>query len=221
MDFLVFLLVIAVLTLFSLLLFIDNRKVRNQLSNMSEGNLNLMRESEEHKMKSIQLEAANQSVRELLENEKRLDKIGEIITALSAQGNTLVLVDRVAAGIALAERIEDSVFVTGNTKSKDRKTEYDEVATATNKVIIATYGIAAVGLNIPRIFNLVLIEPGKSFVRVIQSIGRGIRKAEDKDSVEIYDITSSSKFSKRHLTTRKAFYKDANYPFSVEKLEYK
>lgn len=157
----------------------------------------------------------------LLENEKRLDKVGQIITALSEQGNTLVLVDRVAAGVALAERIPDSVFVNGNTKSKDRKTEYDEVATATNKVIVATYGIAAVGLNIPRIFNLVLIEPGKSFVRVIQSIGRGIRKAEDKDSVEIWDITSSCKFSKRHLTTRKAFYKDANYPFSVEKLEYK
>jgi superfamily II DNA or RNA helicase len=157
----------------------------------------------------------------LLENDKRMDKIGEIVSVLAETGNTLVLVDRVAAGEALASRMADSVFVNGNTKSKDRKTEYDEVATATNKIIIATYGIAAVGLNIPRIFNLVLIEPGKSFVRVIQSIGRGIRKAEDKDSVEIYDITSSCKFSKRHLTTRKAFYKDASYPFSVEKLEYK
>jgi superfamily II DNA or RNA helicase len=157
----------------------------------------------------------------LLENEKRLDKIAQIIQALSESGNTLVLVDRVAAGEALATRMADSVFVNGSTNSKDRKTEYDEVATATNKIIVATYGIAAVGLNIPRIFNLVLIEPGKSFVRVIQSIGRGIRKAEDKDSVEIYDITSSCKFSKRHLTTRKAFYRDANYPFSVEKLEYK
>jgi superfamily II DNA or RNA helicase len=150
-----------------------------------------------------------------------MDKIGEIVSVLAETGNTLVLVDRVAAGEALASRMADSVFVNGNTKSKDRKTEYDEVATATNKIIIATYGIAAVGLNIPRIFNLVLIEPGKSFVRVIQSIGRGIRKAEDKDSVEIYDITSSCKFSKRHLTTRKAFYKDASYPFSVEKLEYR
>jgi superfamily II DNA or RNA helicase len=157
----------------------------------------------------------------LLENDKRMDKIGEIVSVLAESGNTLVLVDRVAAGEALAARMADSVFVNGNTKSKDRKTEYDEVATATNKIIIATYGIAAVGLNIPRIFNLVLIEPGKSFVRVIQSIGRGIRKAEDKDSVEIYDLTSSCKFSKRHLTTRKAFYKDANYPFSVEKIEYK
>jgi superfamily II DNA or RNA helicase len=86
---------------------------------------------------------------------------------------------------------------------------------------VATYGVAAVGINIPRIFNLVLIEPGKSFVRVIQSIGRGIRKAEDKDFVQIYDITSSCRFAKRHLTQRKTFYKDANYPFDMEKIKYK
>jgi superfamily II DNA or RNA helicase len=87
--------------------------------------------------------------------------------------------------------------------------------------MVATYGVASVGINIPRIFNLVLIEPGKSFVRVIQSIGRGIRKAEDKDEVMIYDITSSCKFAKKHLTQRKVFYKDANYPFSMEKLIYR
>jgi superfamily II DNA or RNA helicase len=157
----------------------------------------------------------------LLENEKRLDKIAQIVQKLAEEGNTLVLVDRVAAGQALVSKMTNSVFVNGNTKSKDRKAEYDEVATSSDKIIVATYGVAAVGINLPRIFNLVLIEPGKSFVRVIQSIGRGIRKAEDKDSVEIWDITSSCKFAKRHLTTRKAFYKDANYPFTVEKLDYK
>ncbi len=106
-------------------------------------------------------------------------------------------------------------------KSKDRKDEYDEVADATGKIIVATYGVAAVGINIPRIFNLVLFEPGKSFVRVIQSIGRGIRKAQDKDSVQIWDITSSAKFSKRHLTERKKFYREAKYPFHIEKVNYK
>ena len=89
-----------------------------------------------------------------------------------------------------------------------------------DKVIIATYGVASVGINIPRIFNLVLIEPGKSFVRVIQSIGRGIRKAKDKDFVQIWDITSTCKFAKRHLTHRKKFYKEANYPFTLEKLDW-
>jgi len=78
--------------------------------------------------------------------------------------------------------------------------------------------VAAVGINIPRIFNLVLLEPGKSFVRVIQSIGRGIRKAEDKDHVEIWDITSACKYSKRHLIERKKFYKEAKYPFAITKV---
>jgi len=80
--------------------------------------------------------------------------------------------------------------------------------------------VGPVGINIPRIFNLVLIEPGKSFVRVIQSIGRGIRKAEDKDFVDIYDVTSTCKFAKRHLTKRKVFYKEAKYNYSVEKVDW-
>ena len=105
-------------------------------------------------------------------------------------------------------------------KVKDRKEQYDEVKEADKKVIIATYGVAAVGINIPRIFNLVLIEPGKSFVRVIQSIGRGIRKAEDKDFVQIWDITSTCKYAKRHLGHRKKFYKEAQYPFTIEKVDW-
>jgi hypothetical protein len=55
---------------------------------------------------------------------------------------------------------------------------------------------------------------------VIQSIGRGIRKAKDKDFVQIWDLTSSCKFAKRHLTHRKKFYKEANYPFTIEKVDW-
>ena len=159
-------------------------------------------------------------LRYLLETEERMEYIAGLIDKVKDTGNTLVLVDRIAPGKKLTELIPDAVFVSGSTKAKDRKDEYDEIATSTGKVIVATYGVAAVGINIPRIFNLVLIEPGKSFVRVIQSIGRGIRKAEDKDFVQIWDITSTCKFAKRHLTKRKAFYKEANYPFEVEKIEW-
>ena len=160
-------------------------------------------------------------LRYLLETEERMEYIAGLVNKVRQSGNTLVLVDRIAPGKKLTELIDDAVFVSGATKAKDRKDEYDEIATMDGKVIIATYGVAAVGINIPRIFNLVLIEPGKSFVRVIQSIGRGIRKAEDKDFVQIWDITSTCKFAKRHLTKRKAFYKEANYPFEVEKIEWK
>ena len=157
----------------------------------------------------------------LLEEETRLKTIANLVRQVNATGNTLVLVDRIAAGQALVAQLDDAVFVSGSTKAGDRQSEYDEIATSTGKIIVATYGVAAVGINLPRIFNLVLLEPGKSFVRVIQSIGRGIRKAEDKDHVEIWDITSTCKFAKRHLTKRKTFYKDANYPFTQEKLEWK
>lgn len=157
----------------------------------------------------------------LLEESGRLDTMASLVKQVNETGNTLVLVDRTECGRQLVERLGDkAVFVSGATKAKDRQDEYDQVAEATDKIIVATYGVAAVGINIPRIFNLVLVEPGKSFVRVIQSIGRGIRRAEDKEYVQIWDITSTCKFAKRHLTKRKAYYREANYPFSHEKLEW-
>jgi superfamily II DNA or RNA helicase len=167
----------------------------------------------------------------LTTNAPRLAYIATLIDKIKESGNTLILVDRIETGKMLQIELSslfsllsdkpEVAFVYGNTKATDRTEQYDEIATSTNKIIIATYGVAAVGINIPRIFNLVLFEAGKSFVRVIQSIGRGIRKAEDKDFVQIWDLTSTCKFAKRHLTKRKAFYKDANYPFEVEKVTWK
>ena len=156
----------------------------------------------------------------LVTNKARIEYIGKLLNSVSQTGNTLILVDRISAGEMLAEIIPDSTFISGSVKVKDRKETYDTIREGTNEVIIATYGVAAVGLNIPRIFNLVLIEPGKSFVRVIQSIGRGVRKAKDKDFVQIWDLTSTCKFAKRHLTQRKKFYKEAEYPFTIEKVDW-
>jgi superfamily II DNA or RNA helicase len=169
---------------------------------------------------SVEYSNYQSELKYLLETEGRLDYISKLVESIRESGSTLILVDRVAAGQALTERIQDAVFVSGATKATARQDEYDDVATSDGKVIVATYGVAAVGINIPRIFNLVLVEPGKSFVRVIQSIGRGVRKAEDKDFVQIWDITSTCKFAKRHLTKRKQFYKEANYPFTIEKAEW-
>ena len=156
----------------------------------------------------------------LVTNEDRIQQLASLFNNIKQTGNTLILVDRIATGKRLEELIDGSVFINGDMKVKDRQEEYDDVNSADHKVIIATYGVAAVGINIPRIFNLVLVEPGKSFVRVIQSIGRGIRKAKDKDFVQIWDITSSCKFAKRHLRERKKYYKEAQYPFAIEKLDW-
>jgi superfamily II DNA or RNA helicase len=161
-----------------------------------------------------------QELKWLVTDPKRLDQVSSIIDGLATSGNTLVLIDRIKTGEMLMERNPDWVFISGEMKTLDRQKEYAEVSELNNKVIVATYGVAAVGINIPRIFNLVLIEPGKSFVRVIQSIGRGIRKAEDKDYVNIVDLTSNLKYSKRHMTHRKAYYKEQNFRHQVTKVKY-
>ena len=160
---------------------------------------------------------------ELTSSKDRLDELASIIDAVSDSGNTLVLVHRIKAGEGLLGRLrhKDVVFVKGAMKGADRKHEYDGISTGDNKIIIATYGVASVGINVPRIFNMVMIEPGKSFIRVIQSIGRGLRKASDKDEVQIYDICSTAKFSKRHLRDRKKIYGEAEYPFSLKKYKWK
>jgi superfamily II DNA or RNA helicase len=156
----------------------------------------------------------------LVSNEDRMIFLSKLIQGISNTGNTLVLVNRIDTGKFIKNEIPDSVFISGEVKTKDRKEDYDEFKTLDNKITVATYGVAAVGINIPRIFNLVLLEPGKSFTRVIQSIGRGIRKADDKDFVQIWDLTSTCKYAKRHLTQRKKFYKDAKYPFTIEKIDW-
>lgn len=156
----------------------------------------------------------------LTTSQARLKYLAGAIEKMSESGSTLILVDRIETGEKLQSMIPDSIFVSGKMKSKDRKEEYAEVQEVDGKVIIATYGVASTGINIVRIFNLVLFEAGKSFTRVIQSIGRGIRVAPDKDFVNVYDVCSNCKFSKRHLTKRKKFYTEAEYPYTIKKVQY-
>lgn len=156
----------------------------------------------------------------LVTNDQRLTWMAGVIEEIANSGNTLVLVDRIETGQKLYNQISNSVFISGEMKSKDRREHYKEINFSDNKIMIATYGTTSTGISINRIFNLVLVEAGKSFVRTIQSIGRGLRMADDKDSVDIYDLCSKMKFSNNHLNKRKQFYKNAQYPFTVQKVIY-
>jgi superfamily II DNA or RNA helicase len=155
----------------------------------------------------------------LLENADRLKHIAGMIQGMT--GNTMVLIDRVEPGRLLAELIPDSVFISGATRAEARREQYNEINFADGKILVATYGIASTGINVTKVHNLVLIEPGKSFVRVIQSIGRGLRKGFDKDHVQIWDITSTCKFARRHLTKRRQYYTESCYPYTTKKVNWK
>jgi superfamily II DNA or RNA helicase len=156
----------------------------------------------------------------LVTNKERVAWLAQQISEIAKTGNTLVLIDRIETGELLNTLLPDATFISGQMKSTKRKEHYKEINLADNAVMIATYGTTSTGISINRIFNLVLLEPGRSFVRVLQSIGRGLRKADDKESVNIYDIASKCKFSSRHLLKRRKFYTDVQYPFTIEKVNY-
>jgi superfamily II DNA or RNA helicase len=182
---------------------------------LSTCNINVMQYIDIKQFKSYADE-----IKYLVTNKPRIVHMASMIQSIGESGNTLVLVSRIDTGEMLAELIPGAVFISGTVKTKDRKEEYDAFKTENCKVLIATSGVAAVGINIISLYNLVMVEPGKSFVRVIQSIGRGLRKGFEKDHVEIWDITSTCKYSKKHLAERKKYYKEMQYKYSITKVDW-
>ncbi len=154
--------------------------------------------------------------------ETRLNWIARdlINKASICQGNVLCLVNGIPFGRKLADKIPGAVFLHGADDKETRKEMYAQFADRDDLILIATVNIAGTGLDITRIFNLVLVDIGKSFIRVIQAIGRGLRKGYDKNHIEVTDICSDLKYSKRHLTKRTKYYVDAKYPFEQKKVAY-
>lgn len=151
----------------------------------------------------------------------RLEKIADLIVSQAATyGNTLVLVNSIPFGKKLSALIKDSVFLFGESSGDLRKEHYDLFDTRDDLIVIASSGIASTGISIDRVFCLCLVDPGKSFIRAIQSVGRSLRRAHDKDSVRVVDIHSKLKWAKKHFGERKKYYTAANYPV-LDKLSLK
>ncbi len=157
----------------------------------------------------------------LQKHPERLDWIAEYIITQHelGLGNVLCLVTGIPFGKRLAKRIPGSIFLSGGDEVEVRKEAYDLFAHRDDVTVIATVNIAGTGLDIPRIFHLIGIDMGKSFTRTIQSIGRGLRKAEDKDKVIYTDICSDLKYSRQHLTKRKKYFREQKYKYKLRKVK--
>lgn len=160
--------------------------------------------------------------KQFFQSEKeRLQWMADYITLKGAHGNVFCLTVGVAFGKRLAKLIPDAIYLYGQDPVEERKEIYELFKTNDNMIVIANAKIASTGLNIKRIFNLMLVDIGKSFITTIQGIGRGLRKANDKDSVHITDICCDLYHSKRHLRDRISYYKEAKYPFTKRTVDYK
>jgi superfamily II DNA or RNA helicase len=149
----------------------------------------------------------------LAKSPARLEKIADLIISLCAQhGNTFVLVNSIPFGKKLSALIKDSVFLYGTSPKDLRKEHYQMFDERNDMIVIASSGIASTGISIDRIFCEVLVDPGKSFIKAIQSVGRGLRKGVDKDSVLVVDVHSKLKWARKHFKDRAKYYKEAGYP---------
>ena len=142
------------------------------------------------------------------------------------KGNTLCLFQLVEKhGKPLHEAAEKIItdrnvyFVYGGTGTDTREEIRLLIENAKDSIVIASYGTFSTGINIRNIHNIVLASPSKSKIRVLQSIGRGLRTGTNKDSVLIFDIADDLTFRNQNNFTLNHFQERINI-YNTEQFEY-
>jgi len=139
----------------------------------------------------------------IVRHEKRNNFIKKL--ALDQDGNTLVLFQYVEKhGQVLFDIIQEAAhakrkifFVSGATGVDARENIRKITEGQKNAVIVASYGVFSTGINIRNIHNVIFASPSKSQVRVMQSIGRGLRKSDDGSDTFLFDLTDDLHHKKR------------------------
>jgi len=161
----------------------------------------------------------------LVQNKKRNKFIVNLCCHL--KGNTLVLFNYVEKhGLPLYEDIKNNCtkpcfLIYGGTEASEREDIRQIVNKQTDSVLVASYGTCSTGINIKNIHNIVFTSPSKSVVRVLQSIGRGLRKSEAKDKVVVYDIgddlhhKAHRNHALRHMDDRISIYNSEKFLYSL------
>jgi len=145
----------------------------------------------------------------------------------SCVGNTMILFTKTDKhGIPLKEELEKAfrnkkkiIYIDGGIKTADRNALRKKIDAEDNIVLIASYGTFSTGISIKNIHNLILASSYKSKIKILQSIGRGLRKMEGKESINVYDIVDDCSIrmknyptyensSLKHFNKRKMIYED-------------
>ena len=156
------------------------------------------------------------------------DKRNEFIVNLckTLKGNTLCLFQLVEKhGNVLYDMMKDdqkTFYVHGGTSAQEREHIRDIVNKSDKSIIVASYGTFSTGINIPNLNNIVFSSPSKSRIRVLQSIGRGLRKTDNKHSVLIYDISddlsykNKKNFTLLHFEERLNIYNEESFSYKID-----
>jgi len=125
--------------------------------------------------------------------------------------NTLVLVNHIKHGLELEEYLKNSkekqvYFIRGEVEVEERDKIKKIMEKDSNVICIAMSSIFSTGVNIKNLHNIIFAAGGKSFIRTVQSVGRGLRKHASKNKLIIFDICDKLRYGLRHSEKRKDIY---------------
>jgi superfamily II DNA or RNA helicase len=163
----------------------------------------------------------------VISNKARLNYIVDFINKTSK--NSLVLFQSVKDeygrniwnGIRETNATKEAFYVDGDTNEQLREEYKSRMETGENKVLIATYGTFSTGISINNLHNIFLVESYKSEVLIKQSLGRGMRKMEGKEKVNIIDFVDDfstvgyKNYLMKHSEARIAIYKNENFDYKI------
>ncbi len=163
----------------------------------------------------------------VISNKARLNYIIDFINKTSK--NSLVLFQSVKDeygrniwnGIRETNSTKEAFYVDGDTNEQLREEYKSRMETGENKVLIATYGTFSTGISINNLHNIFLVESYKSEVLIKQSLGRGMRKMEGKEKVNIIDFVDDfstvgyKNYLMKHSEARIAIYKNENFDYKI------
>jgi superfamily II DNA or RNA helicase len=163
----------------------------------------------------------------LITNEKRNNFIKNL--ALDIKGNTLILFSRVEThGLPLYELINNGsddnrkvFFVHGGVDVQEREQVREITERENNAIIVASYGVFSTGISIKNLHNVIFASPSKSRIRNLQSIGRVLRKGNNKDKATLYDISDDCTYNSRknytlnHFIERVKIYTEEDFNYEI------
>ena len=112
-------------------------------------------------------------------------------------------------------------FIHGGVDTEDREKVRSITETENNAIIVASYGTFSTGINIKNLHNVIFASPSKSRIRNLQSIGRVLRKGNNKTRATLYDIADDVSFEKKrnytlnHLVERIKIYNEEKFNYDV------
>lgn len=168
----------------------------------------------------------------IVRNKARNDFVRNL--ALSLEGNTLILFQFVEkhgkdlhANILEHAGKKKVFFVFGGTDVEIRESVRSITEKENNAIIVASYGTFSTGINIRNLHNIVFASPSKSRIRNLQSIGRGLRIGDNKESATLFDIADDFRIGKfnnytlKHFVERVKIYDDEKFPYKFYNIELK